>query len=219
MIKSTPHIVPNELMNRVLSNIPKFHSRLALNRPTGDFFYDPWVIKDEYQNTIWSELLQTLPYNAGEARLIELKPGTCYYSHADIDDRYHLSLTGNKSYLIDLVSNTMHSITNDRIWYDMDAGILHSATNFGDVSRIQLVVRKLLIKSTTSTVTVTINHGSEFNYRYKFDEHISPWLNKANKAKIISDFKHDEKQVTFKIDTNSVNELLDISKNFNVSVI
>jgi hypothetical protein len=218
MIKSTPHIVPKELMSAVLDSIPHIEGRLALNTPSGEFFYDPWIIKDEYQNTVWDSLLQTLPYNIGEARLITLQPGTSYLSHADIDDRYHLSLTGNKSYLVDLTKNEMHTTTNDSIWYDMDAGLIHSAVNFGDIPRIQLVVRKLLIKTTKPTVTVSIAHGSEFNYRYLFDDIISPWLNRANKNEVIKNFKHDAKTVTFELDLAKIDDFKVVAKNFNVSI-
>jgi hypothetical protein len=45
-----------------------------------------------------------------------------YTSHADIDDRWHLSLTAEQSYLIDLDNMQMHKIDIDGYWYDMDAG-------------------------------------------------------------------------------------------------
>ena len=55
--------------------------KLSFNKPTKSFFYDPWVIKDEFKNTVWERLLEYLPNDIGEARVIVLQPGACYNSH------------------------------------------------------------------------------------------------------------------------------------------
>ena len=113
---------------------------VIFNEPTGDFFYDPWVIKDEYKHTVFDKLLSVLP-NIGQARLIKLECGDTYYAHADIDDRYHMSIQGNYSYLIDLDNNVMHSVPVDGCWYIMDAGKLHVASNFGEIYRYQFFLK------------------------------------------------------------------------------
>ena len=181
----------------------------VLNKPTGDFFYDEWTIKPEYKNSPWKELLDTLPFPKGEARIIQLKPGTCYTSHSDIDDRWHLALQKGESYLVDLDKKDMHQ-TLPGIWYIMDAGRLHSAVNFGDASRYQLVVRKLLNKNTLTApvgVNLSINNPPE-NYRYVVDQFISPKLNYWNKNNKLSNFKqNNDKSISFMLEKDSISEL------------
>ena len=179
----------------------RFYDKTILNKPTGDFFYDPWIIKDEYKGTMWEEILSTLPEQQGEARIIVMEPGTTYMAHSDIDDRWHLNLQGNESYLIDLDNLDMHGLHKDGYWYTMDAGRKHVASNFGSVDRIQLVVRQLLKPTAEKDlVEVTISPTKEkFDYRYQFDKHVSPWLNRANKKGVMKDFAHDGSKVTFKV--------------------
>jgi len=175
--------------------------KMVLNKTTGNFFYDPWVIKDEYKGTVWQEILESLPLPQGEARLIRMKPGTTYMAHSDIDDRWHLNLQGEESYLIDLDNLDMHKLEKDGYWYRMDAGKKHVASNFGSIDRVQLVVRQLLTETVeTDLVTVTITPRNEtHDYRFQFDKYVSPWLNRANKKGIMKDFAHNGSKVTFKI--------------------
>jgi hypothetical protein len=174
--------------------------KLILNKPTGDFFYDPWVILDEYKGTAIEEVLSVLPPNTGEARIITLKSGSCYYSHSDIDDRYHLNLSGDCAALVNLDNNQNFFLKPDGIWYDMDASPRHSAVNFGEYDRKQLVVRKLLINNKISSpVTVLITARGK-NPRFKFDNTLSPWLNIANKSGIITNFKQGQTSVKFDIE-------------------
>lgn len=188
----------------------RFYDKTILNKPTGDFFYDPWIIKDEYKGTMWEEILSTLPEQQGEARIIVMEPGTTYMAHSDIDDRWHLNLQGNESYLIDLDNLDMHCLQKDGYWYTMDAGRKHVASNFGSVDRIQLVVRQLLKPTVEKDlVEVTISPTKEkFDYRYQFDKHISPWLNKANKEGVMKDFAHDSSSVSFKVVKEALKDLI-----------
>lgn len=182
----------------------------TINKPTGNFFYDPWIISDEYVDTVWNDILNTLPGNIGEARVILLKPGQCYQSHSDIDDRYHLNITGDFNYLIDLDSETMHRNNNDCKWYLLDTSTRHTAMNVGETVRMQLVVRKLLqnnilkepIKVKLSSITLSPDDA-----RYKFDDVISGWLNRANKTGIINDFNPSLTHVTFNIENSCLIEL------------
>lgn len=186
--------------------------KLILNEPTGNFFYDPWKIKEEYEGTPWQEILDSIPFHKGEARLIKMKYGTTYMAHADIDDRWHLSLQGNQSYLIDLDNNEMYLLEQDEVWYEMDAGRIHVAANFGSIDRYQLVVRKLLDKNNLIdpvTVELTIKE-LVFDFRYQFDYHISPWLNRANKKKLISNFRQSEESVSFDVEKTAIGDLKDI---------
>jgi hypothetical protein len=194
MLTNTPWSVKMTSIQDALAQLPAEGTRTTLNKPTGNFFYDPWTIADEYKGTVWSEILSTLPTSIGEARVIKLDPGTTYYCHADIDDRYHLNLQGNQSYLIDITTQTMHKLHADGCWYYMDAGRLHSAVNFGEIYRYQLVVRNLLskgnIKNPVKIKIERLTTGNDF--RYQFDQTISPVLNKINKMQGMDDFSPAE---------------------------
>lgn len=202
MLYSTGHIVPKELFEEAVANLPRGGFKQTINQPTGNFFYDPWKIAPEFKGTVWEKILDTLPNDKGEARLITLEPGTCYYSHADIDDRWHLSLTGNKSYLINLDREQMFKLEQDRIWYDMNAGRIHTAANFGQIPRVQLVVRQLLWDhNLVSPVHVKIEQTTDkYDYRYLFDNHISPWLNIANRTGRINSFVFTGQEVSFNVE-------------------
>ena len=119
-----------------------------LTAPSGDFFYDPWILLEEYKNTVWESIWNSLPIDAGQARVIVMESPSCYTQHADIDDRYHLNLSGDQDYLIDLGNQQMHKLEKDGVWYIMDAGRLHTAISVGEHTRMQLVVRKLLTRNT-----------------------------------------------------------------------
>lgn len=216
MINQTSYLLTPDQLQRACESIPTIDFKFALNQPTGNFFYDPWQIKSEFQNTIWHELLNMLPGPIGEARLIRLLPGTNYWAHADIDDRWHLSLVNKNSFLVDLTTEQLHK-TNLGSWYTMDAGCLHSAVNFGGGDRIQLVVRQLLTAGTfDNAVSITIPVPDVPDARYQFDQIYSPWLNRANKLGHIRDFAYN-KQVTFKVSPDAVSGLLELSaKDFTV---
>lgn len=223
MLEKTDYTVESSLLNLAVTESNGLEFKHSINEPTGDFFYDPWIIKNEYKDTVWEKILETLPNNIGEARIITLDNGKCYLSHSDIDDRYHLNISGQYSYLINLDTNTMHPLIADGVWYSMNAGPRHSAVNFGSINRIQLVVRKLLTKNNLSNpVSVKIYYsGSDKNgVRFIFDDVISPWLNKANKDKIITDFSHNHNDVRFKIENNKLEEFKKLlPENFKIDIL
>lgn len=193
---------------------------IVFNEPAQSFFYDPWTIKEEYKNTVWDHLLATLPIGKGEARLIALKPGESYMAHADIDDRWHLNITGNYSFLINLEDNRMYSLKADAIWYEMDAGKIHVASNYGEVVRLQLVVRKLLYRSKSAERSkIRIEPAySQHDYRYRFDTIISPWLNRLNKYGGLNNFNYKDQIVEFELTTSLLPLLKDIEReNFKIS--
>lgn len=202
MLTTTNFSVELANITDALSCLPAEGNRTTLNKPTGNFFYDPWTIADEYKGTVWETILNALPGPIGEARVIKLDPGTTYYCHADIDDRYHLNLQGNQSYLIDIDSQTMHKLQADGHWYSMDAGRLHSAVNFGEVYRYQLVVRKLLVHGYIKhPVKVTIKRLTTGNdFRYQFDQTISPVLNRINKMQGMDNFSPTEQSASLTIE-------------------
>jgi hypothetical protein len=229
MITSSSHTVLIERINEILqtdfikdlmNNSENNKVKAEINQPTGNFFYDPWVIKKEFQNTVFEYLLNSLPHPVGEARFIVLKPGSCYHSHADIDDRYHLNIQGQYSYLIDLENSTMFPTNADGQWYEMDAGVRHVASNFGSINRIQLVVRKLLKQNQLNNPTsVKVNYAGPTveKFRFIFDDKVSPWLNRACKNNIISNFKTDQKQIWFDIEKTELMKLkATLGEEFNI---
>jgi len=186
--------VPPSKIEEELYKLPRDDFRFTLNRPLGNFLYDPWIIKDSYRNSVWDNLLSVLPTNIGEARVIILDNGQCYQSHGDIDNRYHLNLTGSHSYAINLETNTIFEMLNDGYWYDFDAGLRHSAANFGRDFRAQLVVRKLLLKNKLQN-PVKIKIASMLSMddtRFIGENEVTPWLNRADKQGIIADLSIKE---------------------------
>lgn len=211
MLTKLSYTVDMILIKSAVDQLPTIDYKKTINQPTGDFFYDPWVIKEEFQGTIWGRILSTLSSPIGEARLISLGYGNNYQSHADIDDRYHLNIQGNQSYLIDLDNKTMHQTLADGFWYEMDAGRLHSAANFGEVNRIQLVVRKLLNRhSINNSKNIKITCIKEDLARYSFDNKVSSWLNRNNKKGLITDFVFKNTVVEFKVEEHLIRDLENI---------
>ena len=201
MITITPKKCPIDLISKALERHPIDEARTILNQPTGNFFYDKWEIKDEFADTVWKEILDTLPYDLGEARIIKLIPGESYMAHADIDNRWHLNLSGEHSYLLDLDRQKMYKQDRIGYWAYMDTSVIHSASNYGSYPRLQSVVRELLKRSKYQDhISVSIEPAYEqHDYRYKFDQIISPWLNKTNKKQALDDFQHDGIKVKFKL--------------------
>ncbi len=223
MLRKTEYATDPELISLALTQLPTEDFKFTINEQTGDFFYDPWKIKSEFVDSVWGKLISTLPFNVGEARIIILKHGVCYQSHGDIDDRYHLNLCGQYSYIINLQSEEMFELHTDNTWYEMNAGPRHTAANFGNSDRVQLVVRKLLSRNELSNpVSIKMSYigTNKYGVRFTFDDVISPWLNTANKDQIITDFSFQHNDVRFKIEDNKLNELLNIlPKDFKVDIL
>lgn len=181
----------------------------TINEPTGDFFYDPWVTKSQYLGTSIDNLLQKLP-DAGEARINVLAPGESYMAHADIDDRYHLNLAGDYSYLVDLKNNRMYPLEVDNKIYLMDTSRIHTASNYGYKNRYQVVIRKLLKNSTLKNpVHIKLQAlEDKYNLRYLFDNSFSTTLNTLNKNGCLRRFnKISEIAIEFEIESDMLKEI------------
>lgn len=203
MLTKTHYTADPNLFQEALYSLPEDGMKTTINEPTGNFFYDPWVLKAEYKGTVWETLYNSLPTAKGEARIIILDPGSCYQIHADIDNRYHLNISGEECYLIDVVREQMHLLEQDGTWYDMDAGILHTATNFGRRHRVQLVVRHLLKKNKLVNpveVSLSTTIANTNDARFIFDSHVSPLLNEANRLGFINNFIQSAISITFNIE-------------------
>lgn len=209
MIRETIYSVDLADIEEAAKSIPE-NDRTTINKPISTYFYDEWELKDEFKGTVWERIYNSLPTKKGEARIITLDRATNYYSHADIDNRWHLNIRGEYSYLIDLNNDVMHLVEPDGVWYDMDAGRLHVAANFGSIPRTQLVIRQLLTHCTLKDpikVKVTIDMKYiDTDARYKFDHKLSPWLNSANKRGLIDNFNFNG---TNEVEFNTERELFD----------
>lgn len=221
MITKQIWVCPEGLIERALKEHPVTGEGTVLNEPTGDFFYDTWKIKDLYKDTIWQQVLDTMPMSIGQARIIKLEPGESYMAHADIDNRWHLNLTGEQAYLIDLDNKVMHECVRDNRWAYMDASCIHAATNYGSIPRLQLVVREPLRNSRQPIDLVNINIEAAYeqhDYRYKFDKNFSPFLNRANQKYKLADFAHTTFNVTFKLEREMLAEFEQlVNKDFKVT--
>lgn len=215
MISKIEVNVTADLISQIKSEVLalQLDGKTIINQPTGDFFYDKWEIQEKYRDTAIAYALNQLPENIGEARIIKLAGGTTYAKHSDIDDRYHLNITGIESFLIDLNEQKMHQIFPDGHWYTMDTGLPHVAANFGNRDRFQLVVRHLLIRPVLDNpVNVTLQTLIDDldEARYIFDNTLSPWLNRANKKSIINNFKKTARGITVTVEKGALSELLGI---------
>jgi hypothetical protein len=222
MITLTDWHCQTSLINQALKERMIPAEGIRLNDPTGNFFYDKWKIKAEYVDSAWGSILNTLPIDIGEARVIILDTGRCYQAHADIDDRYHLNIQSENSFLIDLENNLTYKICQDGAWYQMDAGRLHSAANLGRCFRIQLVVRQLLTRNhLVNPINIEISSDlPKDDSRYLFDQTTSVWLNRANKSGVINNFKYSSDRVGMEIEQASLPELREtLDNNFNIKII
>lgn len=223
MFVETNIFVDSKLINTAIEMLPDVDFRLSFNEPSGQFFYDPWIIKKEYKGTIWDQLLSIIPGEIGEARLIKLEPGCCYRSHSDMDDRWHLSIISDNSFIVDIDNKTMYQQSVDYQWHFFNAGVRHSAVNFGSTSRYQLVVRSLLQRgeniSDPKTVSITLKTIIN-DRRYIFDDIVSPWLNEFSKKKLIDNFQYKDLEARFIVDSSIIPSLrLLIEKYFNLEII
>lgn len=224
MIFNTPYTVDLADIHEALNHIPT-SDRTTINRPKNSYFYDEWELKDEFKGTVWEKIYNSLPTKKGEARLITLDRGVNYYSHADIDDRWHLNICGEKSYLIDLNNDVMHLVEPDGKWYSMDAGRIHVGANFGSIPRTQLVVRQLLTHNdlydrVKITVTISVDRVDS-DARYRFDWKLSPWLNIANKMALIDNFNFNGVNcVEFEIERKLVDKIYEMlpDNDFNIVI-
>lgn len=205
MLTATEYRATDEQLEYIKGLFDHTSDKQILNYPTGDFFYDPWQVFEKYKNTPLETFLTQLP-NSGEARIIKQSSGNCYFAHSDIDDRYHLNLSGDLAALIDLDDNQNYFLKRDNVVYLMDTSKTHSAANFGEYDRYQLVIRKLLKRSPHCNVDVEIYPAGE-NPRFRFDKYVSPILNKINKGNELNNFTILQNGVRFST-TSSCFDLL-----------
>lgn len=210
MLTKLHYTVSKEVLQEAAEWIPQSDFKSTINAPTNRFFYDLWELKPEYVGTPLEKIYKSLPLVKGEARIIVLSPGQCYQCHSDIDDRYHLNIQGHESFLIDIDNLTMYETKTDGVWHEMNAGVRHTAANFGQVPRIQLVIRKLLLHNELLNpvkVKLTPARLDANDARFWFDQHVSIWLNYANKNNLIANFDYTPTHVGFDIEHFAIDDL------------
>lgn len=205
-LKDLKHSVDLSQFAEYLSDLQwDSNNRVNLNHKTGHWLYDPYAVNKEWQGTPFEDLLEELGrYNIGEARLMKLDPGTCYCSHADIDDRIHLNLESNdQSYLIDLNANKMHKTSADGKLYYMDGSYVHTAANFGSSPRIQLVARVRLTKHNAPALerTELVFLNKPYDLRYNIDNSLSVLMSKLIKQKNMEFVEYADASIVLDVDT------------------
>lgn len=220
MLKKMQYTISTDILTKAASCLPDIDFKISINKPTNRFFYDAWVLRDEFFGTIWEEIYNSIPLIKGEARIIKLDTTQSYTCHGDVDDRYHLSIVSNaKSYLVDLENDILYKTVTDGFWYNMDAGILHSAVNFNDQPRYQLVIRQLLNENIlVDPVKVKlVPNCDRYDHRFIFDQFVSPWLNRANKLGIINEFISTQLDCSFSVERAHISNLeLILPKQFSI---
>lgn len=196
----------------LVKNLPT--GKNVLTKPRGDFFYDPHILDEQYKGTEIEKVLDLIPMH-GEARVIVMEPGQSYSAHADVDDRWHLTLDADESYLVDIKNQKMYKLVADGTLYLMDSGRLHTASNYGYKPRYQLVIRKRLkgrILDNPVYFNLTLI-DPPYNARYLFDKSFSILLNRLEKEEKITNFKKiSDKEIEFVIENEQITRIKELQR-------
>jgi hypothetical protein len=192
LITDTGIIISNEDMEELQdlflldpsNNIP------CSNDSKGDRYYREMELFDKYKGTVVERYVKSLNRKLSKVCVIIQEPGDTYPIHADIDDRFHLNLQSDNAYFIDFKTNISIPIETDRKVYLMNTGGLHSAVNFGLKRRLQIgATISLEYHNLKSPMSVNIHYnGKNKNYDYFYNFYVMPWLNLANKNKLINNY-------------------------------
>jgi hypothetical protein len=211
-LKDLNHTISTESLADYLEDVNwDDTNRANLNHPTGHWLYDPYEVNQEWKGTPFEDLLIELEqYSIGEARLIKLGPGTCYRSHADIDDRIHLNLLSNdQCYLINLITNEMHKTSADNKIYYMDGSYVHTAANFGSSPRVQLVARvRLSNYDDTGLERIELVFSNRpYNLRYNIDNSVSVLMSQLIKEKNMKFIEFADDRIVVEVNDESLDRL------------
>lgn len=189
MLTQLPHKFSINPIIEQVTSLGHFGKRLDLNSPTGNFFNDPWKIKEEFISTPLGEVLERLG-NIGQARLLCLESAESYTAHYDPDDRIHLAIVTNPySFLVDITDNKLYHLPADgQLWY-MDTGKMHVAANWGPRTRIHLNIRVLLphFNANRSGVHFKVV-GGDFDWKQESYTEVMGLVNKGFKEGIVTGF-------------------------------
>ena len=216
MFTATPHQVNSAELLEIFRSVQLQQDqhddmfKLDLNLPTGNFYYDPWQLKPQYEHTEVARVLDLLA-PVGQVKIVSIPPGQCYLAHSDVEDRYHVTLQSEHSYVLDITQQQSYECRVDNRVYLMNTAQLHTVMNAGYVPRIQLVIRRLLTRHTLQDPIHIHIEATEapHNLRQQWDNHILVWCNLAHKQGIMTDFDpmNSEARVQFRMESDHLDSL------------
>jgi len=188
------------------------NKRLDLNKPTGEYFNDPWETLPESKNTPLGDVLDSLQ-GIGQARLLCLESAESYTAHADPDDRIHLAIITNPySFLVDIDGNYLYHLPADGQLWHMDTGKIHVAANWGPRTRIHLNIRVLLPKldQNRKTFHIKLIEG-DFDWKQLSYTPLMQYINKSVKKGTVTGFKAiSDKELYLNLEsTEEIEQLID----------
>lgn len=191
---------------------------LVLNETKGNILSGDYTTKPEFVDTPLGYVLECMG-DIGEARLLRLDTQETYTAHTDPDDRYHLNIISNEhSYLIDLETNTMHSLPVDGYIYYMDTSVVHTAVNFGSRERIHLNVRARMPKCHDNPRHIKFV-GGDFDWKYSLYYDLMKFLNLAVKMKDVTGLeKINDREILINCDDITLEQIRIIANKCKVSI-
>lgn len=132
-----------------LEQLPEYDTQIGLQTVPGitDPFYATGRITDkEHKETDFTEFLFDLPYTNSilkenkvhRARVMRMKPKTCYTYHQDYTKRLHIPLITNESCFLIVDKEVMHLPADGSI-YIIDTTKYHTAVNASLEERIHIM--------------------------------------------------------------------------------
>jgi len=132
-----------------LEQLPEYDTQIGLQTVPGvsDPFYATGRITDkEHKETDFTEFLFDLPYTNSilkknkvhRARVMRMKPKTCYSYHQDYSKRLHIPLITNESCFLIVDKEVMHLPADGKV-YIIDTTKYHTAVNASFEFRTHIV--------------------------------------------------------------------------------
>jgi hypothetical protein len=99
------------------------------------------VINEPFRNTIFEEILRSLPVPFGRTRLMCIPPQSCFPVHSDETIRYHLAVSSHPyAFIAYPFIEKVYNIPEDGYLYRMDPRVPHTTVNCGPIRRFHLVI-------------------------------------------------------------------------------
>lgn len=98
------------------------------------------VICEPFRGTVFESILRAVPSGYGRARIMRLRPRTCYSVHKDTSWRFHVALETNGKCLFIIDDHKPFYIPDDGHVYRVNTLNWHTALNGSEVDRYHLVI-------------------------------------------------------------------------------